>query len=113
VELIELEIVMKKYCEVENHAYLILIETKNQCNPQETQNNVKRIKELLTILGTLPIKSKYTHDLLQALSKFDKDDQSKSSQVIEMDRNTKLSPYLKKAEPHVNQALGVFYTIPA
>jgi len=44
---------------------------------------MQRIKELLTILGSLPIKSKYTRELLIALSKVDKNfNYSKSIEEI-------------------------------
>jgi hypothetical protein len=63
---------MKKYSEVENNAYLIIIEIRKKSHHQEGDYIVQRIKELLTILGSLPIRSKFTQDLLVALSQVDK-----------------------------------------
>jgi hypothetical protein len=72
VELIELEIIIDKWRELDKQSQLLLIESSKRPNLQQGNYLVDKLKQILSLTGSLPYRNKHTQQLLITLSKHDK-----------------------------------------
>lgn len=88
-----MEIIVDKWRELDKQSQLLLIESSKRPNLQQGSYLIDKLKQILSLTGSLPFKNKHTQQLLITLSKYDKSYVYRKSvqECIEEIENTKQS----------------------